>query len=249
MTFAMAPIGGEGFDGRTKVTVGQDHTAWLSSPMLPSSFRHGTGYHGLHVTIPRSAMETALAVLGGRPQREVLRFDSRLSLRSGSGASLQRLIRFVTEEVDRDDAVLSSPLIAARFADSVLFAMLLGQPNNHGSSLHATPVGSGPRHVQRAAEYLAANAHRPIRMGDLAALTGVSARTLQVGFLKHRGCTPMEFLRDRRLELARAKLMTSNAAVTQVALECGFLHLGRFSVQYRARFGEPPSATRARANV
>ncbi len=32
-------------------------------------------------------------------------------------------------------------------------------------------------------------------------------------------------------------------SVTDVALECGFSHLGRFSTRYRALFGESPSET------
>jgi transcriptional regulator GlxA family with amidase domain len=30
-------------------------------------------------------------------------------------------------------------------------------------------------------------------------------------------------------------------------MECGFGHLGRFSIDYRARFGESPKETRRRA--
>ena len=33
------------------------------------------------------------------------------------------------------------------------------------------------------------------------------------------------------------------------ALESGFTHLGRFSIAYRATYGEPPTATRARARA
>ena len=34
--------------------------------------------------------------------------------------------------------------------------------------------------------------------------------------------------------------------VSEVALQCGFAHFGRFSADYSARFGEYPSTTRAR---
>lgn len=248
MTFALSSVGAEGFDGRTRVTVGAGHAAWLASPRSPSSFRYGTGYHGMNVTIPRRVMEDALGVLGGAPDRELLRFDSCVSLDSGAGAALERLVRFTADEADGEDLTLSSPLITARFIDSILFTMLFGQPNNHSSTLRTRPPAPGPRHVRRAAEYLAANADHPIRMRDLTQLTGVSARTLQLGFLKHRGCTPMAFLREQRLELARTKLLTrSYSNVTQIAHECGFEHAGRFSAQYRARFGETPSSTRAKA--
>lgn len=243
MTFALAPVGGEGFDGRTRVTVKKGETAWLASPKSSSSFLYGTAYRGLNVTIPASAMEDALAVLGA-PSRGLLRFDSHVALSSGPGAALQRLLHRVVAQADRDDQSLHRPRAAPRLVESILFTMLLGQPNNYSALLHATATAPGPRHVRIAAEYLSVNAGRSIRMRDLTELTGVSARALQIGFLKHRACTPMEFLRDRRLDLARAKLLEPNASVAQVAYACGFDHLGRFSGMYRARFRELPSATR-----
>jgi AraC-like DNA-binding protein len=39
---------------------------------------------------------------------------------------------------------------------------------------------------------------------------------------------------------------TPAATVTEVATECGFFHLGRFSARYRQAFGEVPSSTLAR---
>jgi transcriptional regulator GlxA family with amidase domain len=35
----------------------------------------------------------------------------------------------------------------------------------------------------------------------------------------------------------------TTTTVSDAAGRCGFLHLGRFSVQYREKFGETPSAT------
>ena len=58
----------------------------------------------------------------------------------------------------------------------------------------------------------------------------------------------MAFLRARRLERAHTQLSaTPQRSVAEVALECGFEHLGRFSGAYRQRFGESPSETLRRA--
>jgi transcriptional regulator GlxA family with amidase domain len=48
-----------------------------------------------------------------------------------------------------------------------------------------------------------------------------------------------------RLKLVRDELLRSgpDANVTAVAMRHGFVHLGRFSAQYRVAFGELPSAT------
>ena len=58
----------------------------------------------------------------------------------------------------------------------------------------------------------------------------------------------MEFLRELRLDKVRAELAASaggpGSGVREVAQKYGFLHLGHFAAQYRARFGERPSETR-----
>ena len=55
----------------------------------------------------------------------------------------------------------------------------------------------------------------------------------------------MEFLTEQRLHRAHEKLLKARLAdsVTNIALDCGFNHLGRFSQLYRKRFGERPSET------
>jgi transcriptional regulator GlxA family with amidase domain len=102
--------------------------------------------------------------------------------------------------------------------------------------------------VRRAAEYIDTHFERSITMAELTVVTGVSARSLQLGFQKHRGRSPLDFVRARRLERARVLLLTSDAVTTvsEVAQLAGIEHLGRFSVRYRERFGESPMHTLAR---
>jgi AraC-like DNA-binding protein len=60
------------------------------------------------------------------------------------------------------------------------------------------------------------------------------------------GIGPNQYARKYRMQLARLALLTSDPAgktVTQIAVDFGFTHLGRFSVIYREMFGESPSAT------
>jgi AraC-like DNA-binding protein len=84
----------------------------------------------------------------------------------------------------------------------------------------------------------------PIALEVLARAAGVSARTLHFHCKREFGVGPMEWLRHLRLDVAREKLQQSGSAhVTEVAMACGFGHLGRFAAYYRERFGELPRET------
>jgi transcriptional regulator GlxA family with amidase domain len=78
---------------------------------------------------------------------------------------------------------------------------------------------------------------------------GCSARSLQAAF-KAAGAAPVrEALASARLDGARAALMAAGPgdSVASIAAAAGVSQLGRFAARYRARFGESPSATLARA--
>jgi transcriptional regulator GlxA family with amidase domain len=83
-----------------------------------------------------------------------------------------------------------------------------------------------------------------VTMVDVADACGTGLRTLEIAFREVRGQTPQQALAEIRLWAARRALAAGGGgSVTDVALRCGFTHLGRFSVAYGQRFDEPPSAT------
>lgn len=102
------------------------------------------------------------------------------------------------------------------------------------------------RKLEAVEDYMRGRLFAPIALADLAKAAGVSARTLNILCHRHRGVAPMVLLRQVRLDAARARLLADPfASVTEVALEYGFGHLGRFSAYYRERFGELPRDTGA----
>lgn len=102
-----------------------------------------------------------------------------------------------------------------------------------------------PGGVVRALDWLRAHLDEPIGLDTLADVAGVRPRTLESHFRQYLGTTPLGWIRQARLALARQKLLQSQAddAVTEIALSSGFSQLGRFAAQYRQHFGELPSET------
>ena len=94
-----------------------------------------------------------------------------------------------------------------------------------------------------ACEYIEINLHLKISMLDLKRHTKYSERSLQLIFKKHLNKSPFEYIEEQRLlkayELIKQHKQSKNT--TDIASEVGFRHLGRFSVNFKKRFGIHPS--------
>lgn len=101
------------------------------------------------------------------------------------------------------------------------------------------------RHLERIEACMRAHLNQSISLPQLASEAGVSIRSLNSLCQREYAQSPMDRLRSLRLEAARDYLLGHpSASVTEVALEYGFAHTGRFSAYYRQRFGELPRETR-----
>ncbi len=102
--------------------------------------------------------------------------------------------------------------------------------------------------MRRAARLIDEHCAEPLGTPDVAEALQVSVRSLQAGFRRHLGTTPMAYLRRARLERIRAALQDGTAdTVTDAAVRWGSPHLGRLAVDYRAAFGEGPAETLRRS--
>jgi len=80
-------------------------------------------------------------------------------------------------------------------------------------------------------------------MKEVADACGITVRRLQQAFAEVENRRPHAALAEIRLDAANKSLfkMDPSSTVTEVALNCGFTHLGRFSGAFRQRFGRSPS--------
>lgn len=103
--------------------------------------------------------------------------------------------------------------------------------------------------VNRIMEVAASDPHAEFSAPQLANLAGVPLARMQQAFRAFTGLAPTQWLRLRRLNMARRDLMQARPAsttVAEVAMRWSFWHLGRFAGSYQALFGELPSQTLAR---
>jgi len=156
------------------------------------------------------------------------------------------LANLMTNDVAMIDMLRRDERIGADYAQLFVGALLDAQGVTGGRDR----AGIAPVAVKRAEAYIEEHFALPLTLDDIAGAAGVPVRTLLHGFQRFRGVSPMRHLRDRRLDHAKARLSGGEPALTvaEVATEAGFAHLGRFSQDYRARFGEPPSMSLKRSH-
>ncbi|OAP36683.1 AraC family transcriptional regulator [Sinorhizobium glycinis] len=236
-------------------TGGIRHHVTPGSGLLTSADRYsgitiGGGSVGEGFCVPREAVMAALVGTYERAIPAGFEFTPVQDLNSGPMAHMLNLIRFFRENICESQNLAASPIALASFKE--MFCLLMVQNLHHSLSQSNLPVNTiAPRQLRRAMDFARMHAALPIGVADMAAAAGVSARALQVNFRRFLNTTPMSYLRQLRLEGARREMIEArpSATVAEIAQRWGFVHLGRFSQEYRAAFGVSPSSDLARPGL
>ncbi|MDD3154940.1 MAG: helix-turn-helix domain-containing protein [Victivallaceae bacterium] len=89
-----------------------------------------------------------------------------------------------------------------------------------------------------------------IRIPDLAAKSGMTARTLERLFQKTLGISPRQYWLQRRLESAAAELRSHpDDTASEIAARCGFSDSNYFGKCFKQAFGVPPGKFVRKENV
>ncbi len=198
----------------------------------------GEDYEALVILLSEDRIERMM------PGNDQVNRDIALALAADieRGASLRSYTHFLGNEIARPMSALTREHMLAGAAALLeeLFIALLEDENAVTRRL-----SSGVAYVNRAEELMREYFGDAISMKDLADRMNISLRSLQIAFRQHRDCAPRDRLNEIRLREARARLLKANkgASVSDIAFDCGFTHLGRFSAAYRKAFGELPSET------
>jgi AraC-like DNA-binding protein len=159
--------------------------------------------------------------------------------------ALARFIETIIHDLASDHSTLSDAA-AAMHAERLLSLLLLRALRKDENRALTDRSRIAPYYVRRAEQFVAENYMKPIDIEDLAAATGVSARTLYYGFKQHRGASPRKYLKGVRLLRARRSLLEAQingGRVGEVAAAVGYDNKSQFARDYKDYFGESPTAT------
>jgi len=233
---------------------GQKMTANAEQALMLSNGQHvrlqpADNSHCLTLVVKDKDLQDVISTWVGHTKISPIVFQKQLTMTKPSVISFLSYFHTMVEDLDRNATLLQMPAAVASLENMLLTYMLCGLEHNLVDFLNTTSPGAGNNQVREIEEYMEANSNNPITMKLLTQVTGLSGRSVYRAFRRYRDYTPMEFLLNVRIRLARKKLLQAipGSMVTAIAYECGFTHLGRFSNEYKRCFGEKPGETLQRS--
>lgn len=218
---------------------------WIMDARRPIYQRMAPGYVQLNVRFQLSTLRQFIARERGEHRLDTLRFSDQPIELSSLPGSTRRFFNYLCREAVADEQLFESDLFSRQIELSAMAALLSLAPGVH-QPRPADPFRyERPYFVRQAEAFIREHATAELTIEDITRAAQVSERSLYEGFRRYLGVSPMNYLKNYRLELARCALAgsTGPCRVTEVAMNVGFTHLGKFAGSYKRRFGESPSQT------
>jgi AraC-like DNA-binding protein len=209
----------------------------LINPDDPVDLTYSDDCEKFIVKLPSQLIERACSDNHWQRPADGVRFASRHQLQQLEGFT--NLLGLVCDEAESEQSLPSVQENYTRIIASKLLGLL-------GNNVSRAELAESNPSFERLVQFIDDNLKQDISLEQLAQLAHISPRSLYALFDKHLGTTPKHYIRQRKLERVYACLSDPSAKVrniTEVALDYGFLHLGRFSESYKSAFGELPSDT------
>lgn len=216
------------------------------NPHRRTTMRWREGCSQLLLQIEASHLQTVAERLVGRELATPVTFETGVDQRKSDVHSWVRQLQTCFELAEKE-AIYGggSPLTQMLVEEQLVESFLLCQPSDISGLITEPERRATNIHVRRAVRHIHAHFTSPITVGDIARSLEITPRSLQMGFRSELGRTPLEYLREIRLREARRLLLngTPSCRVGDICMHVGFGHFGRFSVQYKERYGESPHET------
>jgi AraC-like DNA-binding protein len=154
-----------------------------------------------------------------------------VTLDDGVLNALTRLVRLLDEPH-------LIPLVGPLIEQEIIIRLLRGE---HGPMLrHLVTIGSPSQQIAKVITWLKQHFTVDFPIDDLAAQAHMSPSTFRQHFRAVAGMSPLQYLKQLRLQDARQLMLNENIDATSAAVRVGYESASQFSREYTRLFGEPP---------
>jgi len=192
------------------------------------------------IAIPESRfieLTEALCPTADRPEVTAI-FD-------GDPVQLHALRKALGDLVTRPESDVHVEDVANVVAEAIAW---MGDSCSQWEPHYLTVNAARTRVAKLVQAYIEEHYAEAVHIEDLCRVTTVGARTVQRSFREYFDLTVSNYVKIVRLDSARRQLASAHkeeTSVTRIAMDNGCSHLGRFSIEFRERFGQSPKQTLA----
>jgi AraC-like DNA-binding protein len=193
-----------------------------------------TPYLGVCIDIPAETVAKTLAALADHdavPEpEEVPAFVSRLD--DSVARAVERLLRAIDDPLERE-------IVAPLALEELVFRLL----RSDAAAVVRRAVGrdGNTTLIEKAMAYMRANASRPLSVEAVARHVGMSPSHFAHRFRALARVSPMRYLKQIRLQEARALMLSGRAGVAEAALRVGYESASHFTREFKSSFGAAPA--------
>jgi AraC family transcriptional regulator len=130
------------------------------------------------------------------------------------------------------------------FAESLGYALALQLLRRNSRAIEPRTRTLPKRRLERVFEYIRSQPERDLSLAELANVAAVSVSTLKSGFKESTGTSVHQYVIGVRVERALELLLGTDAAIADVALQCGFAGQSHLTHHLRRLRGMTPAQVR-----
>ena len=149
------------------------------------------------------------------------------------------MINAVSRLVDILDEPKIAPVVAPLIQQEIIARLLVSR---HGPNLiHLHASASPSRQIAKSMAWLKVNYPSSVRIEDLAEQAHMSPTTFRQHFRLVSGMSPLQYLKNIRLQEARQRMLNEGLDAGEAGLQVGYESVSQFSREYARLFGMPPA--------
>jgi len=140
--------------------------------------------------------------------------------------------------VDLLGAPQDIPFLSGLMQREIIYRILRSA---EGARLRAIATqGEQSHRTARAIAWIRANYAKPLRVEDLADISGMGVSTLHHHFRALTAMSPLQYQKQLRLQAARGRMLMDGLDAASAAFEVGYESPSQFNREYSRFFGQPP---------
>jgi AraC-like DNA-binding protein len=155
-----------------------------------------------------------------------------------TGETTVELLSACCRLLDLLDTPRDIPFLSGLIQREIIYRVLRSA---EGARLRAiATLGEQSHQTAKAIAWIKANYAKPLRVEDLAEISGMGVSTLHHHFRVLTAMSPLQYQKQLRLQVARGRMLMDGLDAASAAFEVGYESASQFNREYSRFFGQPP---------